>query len=38
MSSRQNTGQNHNITAGQALKNVEVQIFWNDTNKSKFDS
>lgn len=38
MSPRQNTGQNSKITAGQAFKNVEVQIFLNDTNKSKFNS
>jgi hypothetical protein len=38
-SRRQNAGQSHNIKIGnRSFENVAVQIFGNDSNKSKFDS
>jgi hypothetical protein len=35
----QNAGQNREIKIGnRSFENVSVQVFWNDSNKSKFDS
>jgi hypothetical protein len=39
LSCHQNVGQNRDIKiANKSFECVTVQIFWNDSNKSKFDS